>query len=300
VRAESTNASNRFNDIEGHWAQDVINFHAEVGRIAGYEDGSFRPSQSVTRAEFVTMANRFFDIRGSVEFGCSFTDVNENDWFFADVATAEKAGYISGYPDGTFRPNALITREEAAVILCKLTNRDPSTNADNIEFADSDSISPWAYGYVKRLVFSYIIKGYPDNTFRPKNPVTRAEAVVLVDNTRLSLMVPPIYPPHDIPGSYGERPSPSETVTPSPTPTPTQEKTGDKQTEKEPSKTHKPTPGVVNSTPEIDAVDVSTYTAYKNEKVRLTAFTYDANNDILSYSWSAYGGTIEGNIDCIG
>ena len=64
---------------------------------------------------------------------------------------------------------------------------------------------------------------------------------------------------------------------------------------KEPSKTHKPTPGVVNSAPEIDAVDVSAYTAYRNERVRLTAFTYDADNDILSYSWSADGGTIEGN-----
>jgi len=163
------------------------------------------------------MANRFFDIRGSVEFGCSFTDVNENDWFFADVATAEKAGYISGYPDGTFHPNALITREEAAVILCRLINFDPRTHANNIEFTDSDSISPWAYGYVNRLVYDNMIIGYSDNTFRPKNPVTRAEAVVLVDNTRLSLMVPPIYPPHQIPGSYGESPSPSETATPSPT-----------------------------------------------------------------------------------
>ncbi|WP_136479686.1 S-layer homology domain-containing protein [Acetivibrio thermocellus] len=237
MRAEPPVDFKGFNDIEGHWAQFWIELNAKLGNIAGYEDSSFRPSQSVTRAEFVTMANRFFDIRGSVEFGCSFTDVNENDWFFADVATAEKAGYISGYPDGTFRPNALITREEAAVILCRLTNRAPSSNTDSIEFTDSDSISPWALGYVKRLVFSYIIKGYPDNTFRPKNPVTRAEAVVLVDNTRLSLMVPPIYPPHQIPGSYGESPSSLETATPSPTPTLTQEKTGDKQTGKEPSKT---------------------------------------------------------------
>jgi len=70
---------------------------------------------------------------------------------------------------------------------------------NNIEFTDSDSISPWAYGYVNRLVYDNMIIGYSDNTFRPKNPVTRAEAVVLVDNTRLSLMVPPIYPPHQIP-----------------------------------------------------------------------------------------------------
>ena len=259
--AEPPNGSNGFNDIEVHWAQNLINLNAQLGNIAGYEDGSFRPSQSVTRAEFVTMANKFFDRSGGAEFGCSFADVNEDDWFFADVATAEKASYISGYPDSTFRPNALITREEAAVILCKLTNRDPSTNADNIEFTDSDSISRWALGYVKRLVFLYIIKGYPDNTFRPKNPVTRAEAVVLLDNALVSLMVPPIYTPN-IPGSYGESPLPSETATPSPTPSPTQKKADDKQTGKEPSKTHKPTPRVVNSAPEIDAVDVSTYTAY--------------------------------------
>ncbi|ABN52733.1 MAG TPA: S-layer homology domain-containing protein [Hungateiclostridium thermocellum] len=216
MRAEPPVDFKGFNDIEGHWAQFWIELNAKLGNIAGYEDSSFRPSQSVTRAEFVTMANRFFDIRGSVEFGCSFTDVNENDWFFADVATAEKAGYISGYPDGTFRPNELITREEASVILCKLINSDPRTHADNIEFTDSDSISPWAYGYVNSLVYNHIIKGYPDNTFRPKNPVTRAEAVVLLDNALMRLMEPPIYPLH-IPGSYGESPSPSETATPSPT-----------------------------------------------------------------------------------
>lgn len=294
VGAEPQVSFNGFNDIEGHWAQFLIELNAKRGRIAGYEDGSFRPSQSVTRAEFVTMANKFFDRSGGAEFGCTFTDVNEDDWFFADVATAEKARYISGYPDGTFRPKALITREEATVILCRLIDFDPRTHADNIEFADSESISPWAYGYVNRLVYNHLIKGYPDNTFRPKNPVTRAEAVVLLDNARMSMVDTPL-PSQDIPGSYGESPSPSETATPSPTPSPTQDKTGDKQTGKEPSKAHKPTPGVVNSAPEIDAVDVSTYTAYKNEKVRLTAFTYDANNDILSYSWSADGGTIEGN-----
>jgi len=74
--------------------------------------------------------------------------------------------------------------------LCRLINFDPRTHANNIEFTDSDSISPWAYGYVNRLVYDNMIIGYSDNTFRPKNPVTRAEAVVLVDNTRLSLMVP--------------------------------------------------------------------------------------------------------------
>jgi hypothetical protein len=137
VGAEPPNGSNGFNDIEVHWAQNLINLNAQLGNIAGYEDGSFRPSQSVTRAE----------------------------------------------------------------------------------------------------------------------------AVVLLDNALVSLMVPPIYTPN-IPGSYGESPLPSETATPSPTPSPTQKKADDKQTGKEPSKTHKPTPRVVNSAPEIDAVDVSTYTAY--------------------------------------
>jgi len=123
------------------------------------------------------------------------------------------------------------------------------------------------------------------------------------------MMEPPIYTPH-ITDSYNVSPSPSETATPSPTPSttpsltpsPTQKKASDKQTgsdkqtEKEPSKTYEPTPEVVNNNaPEIDAVHVSTYTAYKNEKVRLTAYTYDADNDILSYIWSAEGGTVEGN-----
>lgn len=216
MRAEPPVDFKGFNDIEGHWAQFWIELNAKLGNIAGYEDSSFRPSQGVTRAEFVTMANKFFNRRGGEGLECPFTDVNKDDWFFVDVAVAKKAGYISGYPDGTFHPNALITREEAAVILCRLINFDPRTHANNIEFTDSDSISPWAYGYVNRLVYDNMIIGYSDNTFRPKNPVTRAEAVVLLDNALMRLMEPPIYPLH-IPGSYGESPSPSETATPSPT-----------------------------------------------------------------------------------
>lgn len=162
-----------FKDVEGHWAQQQIETWLQKGLAGGYPDGTFRPNQPVTRAEFVTFVNRAFGIKaaGGEEV---FSDVPASAWFFAEVTAAKNAGYISGYPDGTFQPNNPISRQEAAVIVAKLLGLKGSGG----QFADHQDIAPWAREAVEAVRAAGIMGGYPDGTFRPTNSITRAETVV--------------------------------------------------------------------------------------------------------------------------
>jgi hypothetical protein len=162
-----------FKDVEGHWAQQQIETWLQKGLAGGYPDGTFRPNQPVTRAEFATFANRAFGIKaeGGEEV---FSDVPASAWFFAEVTAAKNAGYISGYPDGTFQPNNPISRQEAAVIVAKLLGLKGSGG----QFADHQDIAPWAREAVEAVRAAGIMGGYPDGTFKPQNSITRAETVV--------------------------------------------------------------------------------------------------------------------------
>ena len=103
------------NDIKGHWAESAITSWQDKGLIAGYEDRTFKPDKSVTRAEFASMVNKALGLteKGTVPF----TDVQSGSWYYDAISIAVKAGYCSGYEDGTFKPNATITRAEAAVMI---------------------------------------------------------------------------------------------------------------------------------------------------------------------------------------
>lgn len=121
-------------DISGHWAEKVITQWQEKGLISSYEDGTFKPDNSVTRAEFVIMLNKAlgFTQKGNV----TFSDVSANAWYYDAVAIAVEAGYCAGYEDGTFKPNATITRAEAAVMIAKAKELTANTEAAD-KFADA-------------------------------------------------------------------------------------------------------------------------------------------------------------------
>ena len=104
-------------DVSGHWAEEVITKWQDAGLISGYEDGTFKPENSVTRAEFAAMVNNAlgFTEKGNVVF----SDVKPGTWYYDAVAIAVEAGYCSGYEDGTFKPDATITRAEAAVMIAR-------------------------------------------------------------------------------------------------------------------------------------------------------------------------------------
>ncbi|MCR8745464.1 bifunctional 2',3'-cyclic-nucleotide 2'-phosphodiesterase/3'-nucleotidase [Romboutsia lituseburensis] len=174
--SKSQNTStNGFKDIEKHWAKKNIEEFLTKGYIGGYEDKTFRPDNSITRAEFVKLVNKVFELKtvGTEDF----KDVKPSDWFYNEICIATKAGYINGYEDKTFRPNQKITREEAASIVASLINLN---NDGKLTFKDSNKISTWAKASVDKLSDNKIMGGYEDNTFRPQGKITRAESVSML------------------------------------------------------------------------------------------------------------------------
>jgi len=95
-------------DVEGHWAERQIAGWLEKDLASGYPDGTFRPENHITRAEFMILANNAFGF--TERAGINFSDVLSTDWFYQEVGRAVAAGYISGYGDGTIRPGLKISR----------------------------------------------------------------------------------------------------------------------------------------------------------------------------------------------
>lgn len=166
------------NDYKGHWAQDLIQKWLDLEYTKGYPDGTFRPEEFITRAEFVKMVNNLFEFKETTQI--TFDDVEEDDWYYKEIQKAYKTGYIIGVTETEFAPNDYITREQAATIISRLLNIKINETGADI-FVDSNHISSWAKGYVGAAAEQKLIKGYEDNSFRPLNSIKRAEAVALLD-----------------------------------------------------------------------------------------------------------------------
>lgn len=168
-----------FSDTRDHWAGEQINKWADRGLASGYSDGTFKPNKGVSRAEFVALVNRAFEIskKGATE---DFADVKPGDWYHNDVATAKTAGYIGGYQDGSFKPQNPVTRQEVASILVRLLDIEPTT-AGLEKFSDAARISDWSRGNIGAVVKIGLMRGMPDNSFMPLKSITRAEAIVSLD-----------------------------------------------------------------------------------------------------------------------
>lgn len=126
VRDRVTSDVNDFNDVaSGDWFNVTVSSLAQMGVIAGYEDGSFRPNAPITRAEFAAIATRFFAERGVTYNEGLFADITGDEWFADVVAAAADRGLLGGYPDGTVRPNATITRAESCAVVNRTLDRRP-------------------------------------------------------------------------------------------------------------------------------------------------------------------------------
>ena len=157
----------------------LLNLEDHYAYIIGYDDGNVKPQNNITRAEVATIFFRLLtdDARAyywSTDSG--FSDVNPGDWYNNAVATMVNAGILNGYSDGTFRPNANITRGEFATIAARFLSNPYSTKD---RFYDTEG--HWAEVYINRAAEAGWIDGYPDGTFRPDQAITRAEAVTLVN-----------------------------------------------------------------------------------------------------------------------
>lgn len=168
-----------FYDIKGNWAEATINNMASMNLIGGYSDGSFKPDDQVNRAEFTAMMNQVFN-KYDESANSKFIDVLPSDWFYKQVASGYKAGYIAGLPGNMFKPYDFVTREQAAVMITKILNISGVTTDTKVSFSDSDKIAYWSKESIALLVGKGIIGGYPDGSFKPQATLTRAEAVVML------------------------------------------------------------------------------------------------------------------------
>ncbi|MFZ5595521.1 MAG: S-layer homology domain-containing protein [Bacillota bacterium] len=166
-----------FNDILGHWAENNIEKLVAMGDIKGYPGGTFQPDRPITRAEFTTVLVKAFNLEPRQ--GKVFNDTVKH-WAKDTISTAAAYEIVKGYNKNTFGPDDLITREQMATMIVKAAKL--SIISGQASFADSANISTWARDAVSTAVKNKIITGYPDNTFRPQNNATRAEAVTIIIN----------------------------------------------------------------------------------------------------------------------
>lgn len=167
-------------DVKGHWAEAQINKSLEEGIITGFSDGSFRPDRAVSRAEFITIINRYFHQTEKTEI--SFSDVPEHAWYRTELEIAAKSGYVAGNQTGSFNANEKVTRQEASVIFAKKMGFSLSAeNSEAEQYEDWKEIPDWSLPSVNAMIKHGIMKGYPDNRFHCQGFVTRAEVLTMLD-----------------------------------------------------------------------------------------------------------------------
>lgn len=235
-----------FNDIHHHWAQDSILRLAENGYVQG-ANHHFQPNRSMTRAEFVVLMDRIFDFsaeqaaragevtisdnsRSAADMVIQYSDLDTQHWAYSTIAAAAKLGMISGYRDGTFRPNQPITRAEMSVLLNRFIDEQkpdiPAEKAEvsaeqvgilaeqteastgHTEILDSHTSvgneplgqifedvpqGTWAYDAVSHLWQLGIVHGVTQSRFAPYRNITRAEGAVMIDRfLQLASQVTPV------------------------------------------------------------------------------------------------------------
>lgn len=171
-----------YKDTRGHWAEGAIARATEMGWITGYPDGRFGPDQAITRAEFTTMLSRALALPAPVGRTRMFKD-HENipEYAKSYVTQAAAAGLVTGYEDGTFRPLQRITNAEMTVMLMRVLGYDDRTDArPPLPYEDAEQIPKWAYPAVAAATETGIVRGRDGNRFAPRDPATRAEAVVRI------------------------------------------------------------------------------------------------------------------------
>ena len=168
-------------DIKGHWAESQINEFISNGHINGYNDGTFKPNNSITRAEFVKIFNKYFGLTKTS--GKVFNDT-KNHWAKIEIDIAVTNGVCNGVSETEFRPNDPITREQAAKMISNYMKLDDSNHDKLDKYSDKNKVSSWALNSVEGIIEKGYMNGYEDKTFRPNNSITRAEAVVTLSRVK--------------------------------------------------------------------------------------------------------------------
>ncbi len=166
-------------DYDGHWAQDEIEFAVSNQFAAGESEDVFLPDKPVTRAEFTALIVRYQSFF-SASFSCSMKDAEKDAWYYPYLVIAESNQIIYG-DNGYFYPNRNLTREDALVMLCRAYSIHPPSLGPAGAYSDFSEVSGYARNAVAFSLNQKILSGYQDSTIRPKQSLTRAEAVTLLN-----------------------------------------------------------------------------------------------------------------------
>jgi hypothetical protein len=196
---------------ENDWHYQYINSLSSRGIIKGYSDGCFRPDQPITRAEFITLVMKGTGKAAAINSQYQpFKDVPPiyGEWYSENVNMAAMMGFVSGYSDGTFRPNANITRAEALQILCQVdtTHCGLSINTTNQPIESLNTFNDvnendWFFAAIVSAKYNHLADGVSSTKFEPNRNLTRAEATKIISNfmdLEGTIENPMEYAPHDL------------------------------------------------------------------------------------------------------
>lgn len=181
----------------------VINTEYTKPYASGYDDGSFLPNNNITRGELAAMIARlsYGDDLPDGMYQASFPDVDSDAWFNKYIGYLEDKDVLSGYEDGTFRPMDTITRGEISAVIARAQRYDLiSYNGIFTDVTEND----WAKDYIETLADKNIVSGYEDGTFGSYSPLTRAEAVAIINRVLVESTPIVTFTPNDIAGHWAE------------------------------------------------------------------------------------------------
>ena len=140
----------------GDWYADTVGYAVQKGIVSGYPDGTFKPNQAISRAEFAAIAARFAEMTG--QQSPAFSDLASNHWSYQAIRQVAANGWLSGYPDGSFKPNQPITRAEVATVSNRMLNRTPDLDrlkAHTADLPQYNDVGPgdWFYGAIMEAGF---------------------------------------------------------------------------------------------------------------------------------------------------
>ena len=169
-----------YTDIDGHWAEESIERWTDEKVLNGYSDGTFKPNNLLTRAEYVAIISRMFEPKNTADLS-KFKDLDKDAWYYDSFAKVFTLNAIQGTSSTTMNPNANITRQEAIVILNRILDLKVSGDTKLTIYKDSSEIANWAQKAILAFTSNGYVNGYEDETVRPTRNISRAECAKILD-----------------------------------------------------------------------------------------------------------------------
>ncbi|MCY7390956.1 MAG: S-layer homology domain-containing protein, partial [Leptolyngbyaceae cyanobacterium CAN_BIN12] len=176
-------AQSTFSDVQGNWAQSCIAELTQKNIISGYPDGSFRPNNPVTRAEYAAMVGKAFPNAPRNRGAVRFVDVSSSYWAYNAVSYASQTGFLSGYPGNVFNPGQSIPRAQVLVSLASGLNFAPAQPVATTLglFADASAIPGYAQSGIAAATEKRLVVNYPDvNYMNPNQLASRADVSAIL------------------------------------------------------------------------------------------------------------------------